>query len=501
MKANLKKDFLKAREQTGILLPYQVAWVEDTSDVKLYEKSRRIGISWAEAADDVLIAAAGTGDDIWYIGYNLDMAREFIGDCAKWAEHYGQAASEMEQIIVEDPKKDISAFRITFASGNKITALSSRPTNLRGKQGIIVIDEAAFHDDLPGLIKAAMAMLIWGGKVRIISTHNGDDNEFNSLIQDIRAGKLPYSLHRTELDEALADGLYRRICEVLGRTWTPDAESEWRQEVIDFYSDDADEELFCIPSQGSGTYLTRALIEKCMSPDIPVVRYAQTSAFAEMSEYIRRAEVDDWCKEELLPLLETLESRPSYFGEDFARNVDLTAIVPLQEMQDTVLRAPFVVELWNVPFRQQEQILYYICDRVPRFCGGALDARGNGQYLAEVAMQRYGAYRIHQVMLSEAWYREYMPRYKAAFEDRTILLPRDADIIADNRAIKKIRGIAKVPDVRTTGKDKKKRHGDTAIAGALAVYAAYELEGGGPIEYESTGHRRSYSRMGNYMGR
>ena len=25
-------------------------------------------------------------------------------------------------------------------------------------------DEAAFHDDLPGLIKAAMALLIWGGE-------------------------------------------------------------------------------------------------------------------------------------------------------------------------------------------------------------------------------------------------------------------------------------------------------------------------------------------------
>lgn len=489
---DVQRDFKKARDQAseGLLLPYQAAWVDDESKVKVIEKSRRIGISWAEASDDALYASTESGDNVWYVGYNHDMALEYINDCAMWARAYNLAASEMEEIVFNDGDKDIKAFKIDFASGHRITALSSRPTNLRGKQGRVVLDEAAFHDDLPGLIKAAMALLIWGGDVRIISTHNGDDNEYNSLVQEIRAGKLPYSLHRVDFDGALGQGLYKRICQVLGRDWSTDAEAQWRQEVIDFYGDDADEELFCVPSQGSGTYLTRALIEKCLSPDIPVVRYSQTSVFAEMPEDIRRGEVNDFCEEELLPLLEALEPRPSCFGEDFARNVDLTAILPLQEMQDTVLRAPFIVELWNVPFRQQEQILFYICDRLPRFRGGALDARGNGQYLAEVAMQRYGPYRIHQVMLSEAWYREHMPRYKAAFEDRTILLPRDADIIADNRAIKKIRGIAKVPDVRTTGKDKKKRHGDTAIAGALAVYAAYELEGGGPAEYESVTKRR-----------
>jgi phage FluMu gp28-like protein len=37
-----------------ILLPYQQAWLADDSQVKVYEKSRRIGISWAEAGSDAL---------------------------------------------------------------------------------------------------------------------------------------------------------------------------------------------------------------------------------------------------------------------------------------------------------------------------------------------------------------------------------------------------------------------------------------------------------------
>jgi len=49
---------------------------------------------------------------------------------------------------------------------------------------------------------------------------------------------------------------------------------------------------------------------------------------------------------------------------------------------------------------------------------------------------------------------------------------QDADILADNRAIKVNKGVAQIPDnARTKGVDGKQRHGDGAIAGALAVYA------------------------------
>jgi len=479
---NLQNDFDQARPATGILLPYQTRWVADQSPVKFIEKSRRVGISWAEAADDTLYASeAGNGEkrNVWYIGYTKDMALEFINDCANWARAYKMAVSAIDEY--EEPDEDdngivkeqkILAYKITFESGWRITALSSRPTNLRGKQGRVVIDEAAFHDDLPGLLKAAMALLMWGGQVRVISTHFGDQNEFNSVIQDIRAGKKPYSLHRVTLDDALADGLYRRICEVLGKTWTPEAEASWRQDMIDSYGDDADEELFCVPSQGSGTFLTRAVIEACMSADIPVIRYEKTNTFAEVADHYRQSEVQAWYEEVLLPHLEKLDkNRRHYFGEDFGRTGDLSVITPLAEQQDTTFRAPFMLELRNIPFQQQEQILGYIIDRLPNFSHGALDARGNGQYLAERMMQKYGVMRISQVMLSESWYRDNMPKYKAAFEDRSILLAKDADVIEDHRAFKVIKGVAKLPDIKNIGQDKKKRHGDSGISGAMAWFA------------------------------
>lgn len=87
-------------------------------------------------------------------------------------------------------------------------------------------------------------------------------------------------------------------------------------------------------------------------------------------------------------------------------------------------------------------------------------------------MQRYGA-RIRQVMLSVEWHRDNMPRYKAAFEDGMIELPRDAEILADHRALVMEQGVVRLPDQRSTAAiSGKRRHGDAAIAGALAWFAS-----------------------------
>lgn len=486
-----------------VLLPYQQDWIADQADVKVCEKSRRVGLSWAEAADAALTGAADRsagGDDTWYIGYNQDMAKEFIRDVGFWAKHYQLAAGEMEEEVIKDEDKDILTFVIKFASGFRVTALSSRPSNLRGKQGRVVIDEAAFHDDLQGLIKAAMALLMWGGKVRIISTHDGDGNPFNELVLDCRARKVPYSLHRIEFKAAVAQGLFRRICLSTGREWTSEAEATWVAGIYAFYGDHAAEELDVIPSSGSGAYLTRAQIEACMVEGIPVLRLAQPDAFSLLAAHLRQGEVQDWCEQQLLPHLLALDPQQDhFFGEDFARSGDLTAIWPLAQTKTLDLVTPFVVELRNVPFEQQKQILFYLVSRLPRFRSGAMDARGNGQYLAEVAMQKFGPTRIAQVMLSTEWYRENMPPFKAAIEDRSLVLPKDADVLADLRTVRMEKGVAKVPDnARVRGSDGRDRHGDTAIALALATYAVFQMEPA-PIEFKALGHIRQGARLADYL--
>ncbi|WP_445157396.1 hypothetical protein [Halomonas sp. E14] len=474
-----------------VLLDYQQAWIADDSQLKVSEKSRRTGLTWAEAADDVLIAAAAKsagGMNVYYIGYNQDMAIEYVEACGMWARVFNHAASAVEEGIWEDDgdDKNIKTFTIKFPdSGHRIVALSSRPANLRGKQGVVVIDEAAFHDKLGELLKAALALLIWGGKVRVISTHNGERNPFNELINDIRAGKRRGSVQRITFKEAVAQGLCQRVCLRLGKDWTAEGEREWVEGVYAFYGEAASEELDVIPSQGSGAWLSRALIEARMVAGPPVLRLRMEDEFKHWAPHLREAEIRDWCERELRPLLAELPADLLVsVGEDFGRVSDLTVITPMVAGANLVRRVPFIVELGNMPFEQQRQVLFYICDRFPRFHVGALDARGNGAYLAEVAAQHYGA-RIHEIQFTEAWYREHMPPLKAAFEDGELEIPKDSHLLDDLRAIKLVDGVARLP--KSTGQTN--RHGDGAISLALAYYAT--RQDGVEIEFRSTGIKRS----------
>jgi phage FluMu gp28-like protein len=441
------------------------------------EKSRRTGYSWAIAADAMLTAAAtkeAGGSDVLYMGYNLEMAREFIDYVADWARQVSPAAVEVQDYIFtdpENPQKEIKAFRVEFASGFKVLALPSVPRALRGMQGVVILDEAAFHDDLKELLKAAFALLIWGGKVVVISTHDGETNPFNELVQDIRAGRKPYKLLRCTFDDALADGLYRRICLTRGDAWTPEGEAAWRAEIIANYGSAADEELFVIPSAGTGAWLPGPLIEARMEAGIPVVRWEAPQGFVLWPEHLRRAAVRDVCEAELLPLLGKLDpDTPHAFGWDFGRYHDLSVFWPLAIGKDLVKRTPFTLELRGVPSDEQKQILWYCLDRMPRLRAGKMDAGGIGFGIAEATLQKYGE-RIEMVMLNEPWYRENTPGLKADFEDAMLVVPQDRETMDDLRLVRLVRGIARVPDLRS-GVAGKKRHGDAFVALLLARAAS-----------------------------
>ena len=473
-------------ELGDVLLPYQKAWLGDKSPVKVVEKSRRIGLTWAQALDDVLKASTSGRDgmDVLYISFNQDMTREYIDTCAEWAKKLQIVAGKVNEDIFRDgDEREIKAFRIDFASGHKILALSNRPSNLRGKQGRVIIDEAAFVEDLPELLKAALALLMWGGQVIIISTHDGAENPFNELIQDVRAGNLPYSLHRITLDDALSAGLYRRICRVTKQDWTPEAEEAWRADLIKTYGDGADEELFCIPRQSSGAYLTTGMIEACMEA-APVLTWTPPAEdFVDWPLPVAERYTKGWIAEQLEPLLSGLpKDRAHFCGVDFGRSGDLSVFWPATEEKDLRLVPPFVLELRNCPHRTQQQILFAVLDALPRFSGVSLDARGNGSALAEAARQQYGPGRVREVMISEGWYRETMPLLKAGIEDKTLILPKDAGILSDFRSLRVVKGVARVPEQRT--KDKTGgRHGDSAVACAMMLDARRELGSSEPWEY------------------
>ncbi len=438
------------------LLPYQAKWVADSSPVKVAEKSRRIGISWTEAYDSVLHAAAG-GGDISYISYAREMTAGFVADCADWARRLHDVAADisLSQDILRDGDRDILTYSITFASGKKITALSSAPRSLRsrGRPGDrVIIDEAAFVDDVETLLQSAMAVLIWGGTVRIISTHNGEGNAFNRLVRDIHGGRLNYSLHTIPLSKALQDGLYKRILAVRRKAapteqraalaWSQDAEDKWEEEVRATYRYpwQAAEELDCTPAAGGGAWIGADHYHAC-----------EDAAAGDPDNY---------------------GGGVTWLGYDVARRKDLAVMVAIEKVGDVLwLREMVVMQDTNFGVQLDELARLAQVYRPVRI---VIDQTGMGEMVVETAQRRLGRNRVVGVQLTSDKRLGVAISLRETMEDRRLRLPMDDALRADIRSVRRAEGVTSDrPRLISTGAETD-GHADRFWALALAVSAAAE---------------------------
>lgn len=454
----------------SVFLPYQETWYSDQAKVRVCEKSRRIGITWSEAARQVLLASrsrSSGGRDCYYLSTSAKLGKEYIKTCAHWCETLGLASSSLGVQMVE--KNGLQTEEIKFASGYSIQALTSNPESLRGKGGDVVLDEAAHHQDLQELLKSAGAVGDWGGRLTLISTHNGVDNPFNLLCEEIRAKKRAASLHRISIHDALRDGLYRRRCLIEGVPWTVEGEARWLAEALARWG--SEEEYEVIPARGGGCYIRRDLIEAC-SREVPIVRLELSPGHDLKAEAERASFIARWCAANLDTPLKTLAGDMiTTVGVDFARSStgDLSVMALMTEERNMVKACPLLLELRGVPYEEQWKVLKHLCDKIPRWGGVALDSGLNGGWLGEQARSLYGTSRVDCVQITSHWYGENLPRFRAAFEEHMIAVPRDVDVRDDLLMIEMRDGIPKMRKERSEdSKTKKGRHGDSAIALALA---------------------------------
>ncbi|WP_042891590.1 phage protein [Acinetobacter junii] len=486
--------------EEGVLMKHQVEWLKIKTDIKACPKGRRTGITFAESFDAVFTAAASKdagGMSVYYIGDTKEKGLEFIGYCAKFsrviAEAQGQIV-QIEEFLFEDQNdkgetRQITAYRIRYASGFQIVALSSRPENIRGLQGKVVIDEAAFHPNVQGVMEAATALLIWGGRISVISSHNGKNNPFNQFVKDIENGVFgeDAKVHVVTFDDAVENGLYERVCFMQGKQATLEGKEKWYKKIRKAYGSRKAamrEELDAIPRDGSSVCLPTLWVERAMTEARTVLRLSLGDDFTELTPDERDAFIDDWIQRYLEPELQKLDRTKQHCaGQDYARHRDFSFILPFYIAQDLRRIAPFVIEMHKVPSRLQQKVLWYMLDRLPRFGGIAMDATGNGETLAENTAEKYGEHMVHQIKLSRAWYGLWTPKLVTAFEEDMIDLPIDADLKNDCSAIEEVDGIYMVSKARA--KDIKDpelyRHGDGAVAMILGWFASLHLSS--PIEF------------------
>ena len=386
------------------LLPYQARWVRDRSGLKVMEKSRRIGLSWAESYDAVMHAGAGAGD-VYYQSYSRDMTRGFIDDAGEWAEVLQLGARAVGETLLDtEDGSALQAFRITFDSRKSIVAMSSSPRGFRskGRPGDrAIIDEAAFVDDLAEVLRAALAFRMWGGTVHVLSTHNGEASAFASLVRDVRDGVTPGSLHTVTLRQALDEGLHRRICEATGQPWTPEAQTAWEAGIRAEYGHRAAEELDCVPAAAGGAWLSWEIIRAAESPEA-----GDPAAYA---------------------------GGPAFLGIDVARRRDLWVAAAVERVGDVLWVRDLRAES-DITFREQAAVVAEL-DRRYRPVRIGVDQTGMGEAVVEQLQAAHGR-RVEGVLMTGPRRLDVATAIREALEDHRLRIPDDPDLRLDLHAVR-----------------------------------------------------------------
>jgi len=419
-------------------LPYQWAWLEDNTMLKIWEKSRRCGMTYTQAYEDVRDAAAGKWD-VWFSSADDSAAREYILYCEKWAMLFKEAATAVGETIFDDSKA-VQVYSIKFKSSKRITALSSNPSQFRSKGGKVVLDEFAFHKDAEALWAAAEPVTTWGFPIRVLSSHNGKGSKFYKLIQQIKNGILKGSVHRTDILSAIEQGLLDRI---MGRPTTQEERDEWiedkkRRVGIANFS----QEYLAIPVDEAGALLSYSLIESCQE------------------DHTLYDNID--------------QLKGSFFvGMDIARRQNLT-VIWVAEQLGSRLQTRFVIPLKNAKFSHQffelEKFL-----RLPNCVRACLDQTGIGEQLTEQAQDKFGKYRVEGVRFSNTVKETIAHQLVRQMEDKNFIIPQTDAIREDFHSIQKETTAAGNVRLKSSKNEQDEdSHADYFWAAALCNHAAYQ---------------------------
>lgn len=432
-------------ERDTFLLPYQARWVQDRSLVRLMEKSRRVGISYATAYDQVKQhSLKGYKVDTWFSSRDDLTAKEFIIYCKKFAGVLNLAANGFDtDILFNDGKDSATASVLRFANETRINSISSNPDVFAGKGGNVGLDEFALRNDPRSVYDIASPTIDWGGRLSIISTHRGAGNFFNRLITDEQdpdpRKHRGISLHKVTLSTALDEGFLWKL-----QTKLPEDDPRMQMDEADYYnyqkSRCSTEERFrqeyeCEPEDEASVFLPYDLLAGSFYPphDDLVAHTEQTTDFRGKKGRIRYLLPKGVRPDGLRDYLATLPKGSLFHGKDVARKKDLSVDI-IGEKRDGMTFVRGIVEFDRVAFSRQEDVLYPLMPLVTRSC---VDETGMGHQFAERAGEKFGAWRVEGINFSQGTKAMLAGPVRTAFEDRVFRVPDDDLFITDLRMIRK----------------------------------------------------------------
>lgn len=420
-------------------LPYQIHYINDQSRFKIVEKSRRVGITYAQSYEDVEYSLTKGRRKVWFSSRDDSAAAEYIDYCRFFLEQlFGTAAAYIGTEIV-DPVKGIQSRLIRLKNGSEIHAMTSAPGRFRSKGGKVILDEFAYHEHQEELYAAAQPAILRGDPIRIISTYNGMNNLYYRLVQKVKAGQLDWSLHRIPLAEAVGQGLLDNI---KGSRTTPEEQAAWLAEVRKncVSSDIWLQEYCCTPVDSATAFITYELLAQNAHEEKKIIR----------------------------DITEIRAMKDIYIGIDIARNVDLTAVW-INEKTDAGYITRRLITLKDMKFSDQKAIIWPLL-ALPNVHRACIDRTGIGMQMAEEAQETFGTYKIEGVYFSRELKEQLAYKVLTYLQDRRFLIPDTEQVRESFHNIKKL--VTPAGNVRFDAERTEAGHSDEFWAAALSLYAA-----------------------------
>jgi phage FluMu gp28-like protein len=424
-------------------MPYQIEWLNDRSQIKLYEKSRRIGLTFVQAFEDVRDAGIEGLYDVWFSSNNETNAREYIDYCKKYAKALNAVFELNEAKLIDD--SDALTFVLKFRNGRKITGLSSSPNQLHGKGGKIVLDEFARRDNEMEVWEAASpAALVWGFPIRIISTHRGKNSIFYSFIKRLERGELTWKHYKTTFVEAVRQGLADKSLRRGGPGGRPPCTIEEQDAYIEQIRNSVGDEsiwaqqFMCQPQDENETFMPYSMLERAANA-------------------------------ELMPFSQLWECKTLYAGLDIGRFKDLSVLWIIEEVNPNLFITRHIYTIQGTDFPEQEARIGVFLTELTNLKRLCIDRTGMGIGITDHLQATHGKSRVEGVNFT-ALVKEAMAfRMKKSLEDGSFLIPPDRNIMDDFQLIKQ--SVTVAGNIRLQADRQNGSHADYFWGAALALEA------------------------------
>jgi len=434
-------------------LPYQIAWIKNNARQSIYVKSRRIGITWAEAFRSVRNGIVYKIDHI-FCSLNEKTAREFLFYCTRFAEAVN-VALDTEYIDLNGVTSEV----LRFPNGARIITTSSNPAAMRGLGGDCTIDEMDWQEDQEALFTAAGPVVDWGGHLRLISTYCPSE-----VTPFCRISKDPEEYGFVKFQTTLVDAVEQGLAELQpgDHHGEPDMRAAFiKAKRLKCFSEGMYKQEYMCQHSDQDTIITPEVYDKCVVPGLAI-----TGDMPDISA-----------------------AGPCYLGVDVGRTNDSTAITLIEQGQNlkappkqrVVYRTRMVKLLRGMPFAGQFEVISAIIAN-KKIKRALIESNGIGMQLAEQLEAAFPgrAYGWQATRVSQSISLE---RFSGWVHQERFFVSPDPDIRADICALQRV-----VSDKKLICYDGRSKlgHCDTYHSGAIALEAAE----GEPSFFESGGVSR-----------